>query len=433
MRNAGARSIRWAVSAAALALLAGTAGCGRTDPGGATARPTSTRPVEALTLFSPNSIGAAITSPPWIAHVNLTDLDRDGRLDVVACEAREDKVVWIRQLANNQWEEHTLATIKAPVHAEPADIDGDGDTDLLIAGMGYVFPNNDRIGTIVVLENQGTREFVARTLLQNVARVTDVRAADFNGDGRLDLAVAQFGYDQGEVRWMEQVGPWEFRSHELLALSGAINVCIADFNGDAKPDIACLVSQQWEEIHCFENNGRGEFAPRRVWGSTNEDFGSSGISISDVNRDGRPDILYTNGDGFGPAAMPGPRPWHGVQWLENVGEGSFRYHRIAHLPGAYSPVGVDLDRDGAMDVIAVSAYADWDRKNPLAAALVWYRNNGHESFTPHILARTPKDLISVAAGDIDGTGDTGLVTGGFYISAPYERMGRVTHWRRATP
>jgi hypothetical protein len=409
-------------------------GCGPAKKPAATPPQRAARAVEALTLFQPESIGAPIGGPPWIAHVNTVDLDRDGLLDVVACEAREDQVVWIRQAARDRWEEQAIATgIKAPVHVEPADMDGDGDIDLLVSVMGFVFPNNDRIGAVVVLENDGQQKFTRRALLENIARVTDIRAADFNGDGRMDLAVAQFGYDQGEVRWMKQTAPWVFENQSLLSLSGAINVGVADFNGDQRPDIVCLISQQWEEIHYFENDGAGGFKGKRIWGSTNEDFGSSGISVVDLNRDGRPDVLYTNGDGFGPSALPGPRPWHGVQWLENSGNGFFRYRRIADLPGAYSPVGVDLDHDGATDVVATSAYADWDRKNPNLASLVWYRNDGQMNFTPHVLAHTPKDLITVAAGDFDGSNQLSLVTGGFYVSAPYDRMGRVTLWRTSAP
>jgi hypothetical protein len=296
--------------------------------------------------------------------------------------------------------------------------------------MGYVFPNNDRIGTVYVLENDGQQKFTTHAVLENTDRVTDVRVGDFNGDGQVDLAVAQFGYDQGAVCWLERVGPWAFRRHVLLELSGAINVCVADFNGDGKPDIAALLSQQWEEIYCFENNGRGEFRRTRVWGSTNEDYGSSGISVGDLNGDGRPDILYTNGDGFGPSVTPGPRPWHGVQWLENTGNGAFRFRRIDKLAGAYSPVAVDLDRDGAMDFVAVAAYAG--RNNPAAKfpSLVWYRNNGRGEFATHVLAAAPKDQITLAAGDLDGTGQPTLVSGGFYVGTDTDNVGRITLWRR---
>jgi hypothetical protein len=140
--------------------------------------------------------------------------------------------------------------------------------------------------------------------------------------------------------------------------------------------------------------------------------------------------VFSNGDGFGPAATPGPRPWHGVQWLENTGDGNFRYHRIGALPGAYSPRVVDLDGDGALDVVAVAAYADWNNQSRNVVSLQWFRNDGHESFEPIVLARTPKDLITLAVGDFDGSGRPSLATGGFYIYPPFDALSRITLWRR---
>jgi hypothetical protein len=309
-------------------------------------------------------------------------------------------------------------------------MDRDGDLDLLVSVMGFVFPNNDKIGKVVILENDGKQRFRRHEVLTDTSRVTDIRAADFDEDGQLDLVVGQFGYDQGEVRWMRRTGPWTFESQILLDLSGDINVCVADFNGDGHQDIVALISQQWEEIYTFENDGKGRFTRKLIWGSTNEDYGSSGISVCDLNGDNRPDILYTNGDGFGPAATPGPRPWHGVQWLENTGGGVFKYHRVADLPGAYAPLGVDMDRDGRMDIVAVAAYADWDKMNPLIASLVWFRNEGQQRFTKRVLASDPKDLITLAVGDFDGDGRPALVTGCFPVYPPWEHIARITLWRQ---
>ena len=417
----------WLTAGIAAALAVAVGGCSRE----VAPAPASTRVGSPLHL-RPEPIGAAGARPPWIAHVLAVDLDRDGLLDVVACEALENRVVWLRQVKRGVFEEKSCAgDLGAPVHVEAADLDGDGDLDLLVASMGYIFPNNDRIGTVFVLENDGRQQFTARTIIDHTERVTDVRAGDFNGDGRLDLAVAQFGYDQGVVAWLERTGPWTFRRHVLLELSGAINVCVADINQDGRPDIVALVSQQWEEVYYFENTGAG-FARKRIWGSTNEDFGSSGLSIGDLNGDGRPDLVLTNGDGFGPAALPGPRPWHGVQWLENKGAGRFVLHRIGDLPGAYSPVAVDLDLDGATDVVAVAAYADRGPggSGTGAASLVWFRNNGRGEFARHVLASTPKDQITLASGDFDGSGQISLVSGGFYVGPFFDRMGRITLWRR---
>lgn len=417
-----------------LATLFGLAGgCSRQDPAG-TPPPSSARTDTPSPLtFRPQHIGGPIGQPPWIANISAHDLDRDGKTDLLFCEAKENTVVWLRQTAPGTFEEILLAKdMRAPVHVEAADMDGDGDLDVLVGSMSVVFPNNDRIGTVFILENDGRQNFTPHIVLENTSRVTDVRAADLNGDGRMDLALAQFGYDQGEVSWLEQTGPWQYRRHVLLELSGAINVAIADFNGDYKPDIVAQISQQWEEVHYFQNEGEGRFSAQRLWGSTNEDYGCSGLIADDLNRDGRMDIVFTNGDGFGPAATPGPRPWHGVQWLENTGDGSFRYRRVGTLPGAYSPQAVDLDGDGATDIVTSAAYADWNNQNRKVVSLMWFRNDGHMNFQPIVLARAPKDLITLIAGDFDGSGRPSLATGGFYIYPPFDAMSRITLWRRET-
>lgn len=422
-------------SALVVAAIALGPGCRKLDRPSPAHRPAqkATDPRAYLNFLSPTRIGEGFPADtgPWVAHVNPVDLDRDGLLDVVAVEAKDNKTIWIRQTAPNKFEEILVdGTGKAPVHVEPVDMDGDGDLDLLVSEMGFVFPNNDKIGTVVILENDGHQNFKRHEVLTNTTRVTDIRAADFDEDGQLDLAVGQFGYDQGEVRWMRRTGPWTFDPGEILVdLSGDINVCVADFNGDGHQDIVALISQQWEEIYYFEGDGHGRFTRKLIWGSTNEDYGSSGISVCDLNGDNRPDILYTNGDGFGPAATPGPRPWHGVQWLENTGAGTFKYHRVGDLPGAYSPIGVDFDQDGKMDIMAVAAYADWDKMNPLVASLVWFHNEGQQRFTKRVLAAAPKDLLTLGAGDFDGDGRLELVTGGFPVYPPYDNVDRITLWR----
>ncbi|MEO6004408.1 MAG: VCBS repeat-containing protein [Opitutus sp.] len=409
-----------------LVSLTGLSGCG---PAEKTVRSGIEKPavVEDTKRYTRESIGTPFEGKPWVSHVKVVDLDRDGADDILACDDRLNGVVWLRQNAPGKFVETTLISgISSPVHVEAVDMDGDGDLDLLVACMGEVFPNNDKIGSILILENDGKQNFTSHVIAEHIARVTDVRAGDFDRDGRLDLAVAQFGYDQGEIRWMRNVGGWKFESRNLLNLSGTINVCVADLNGDGTLDIAALVSQQWEEVHVFENNGSGEFTDRIVFGSTNEDYGSSGISLCDLNRDGRPDILYTNGDGFA-YADPGKRPWHGLQWLENVGGGSFRFHRIGDLPGAYSPLGVDLDGKGIIDIVCTSGFNDW--KNPEAKALVVFKNDGKMNFTLHVLAHTPIQLITCAAGNFDGSGKPSIVTAGFYSYPPFDRMDRITLWR----
>ena len=224
------------------------------------------------------AIGGPLEGNPRIAHVAAVDLDKDGLLDVLACDCLNDRIVWVRQHERGEFTEIPLGdTVRAPAHVTPSDLDKDGDLDLLVASMGMLFPNNDKIGSVVVLENDGTMRFRNRVLVENIARVTDVSAGDLDNDGDLDLAVGQFGYDDGETRWMENVGGWQFRSHILQTLSGPIVTEAVDMDDDGDLDIVTLVSQEWEEIYVFRNDGAGRFQPQMIFGETNEDFGSSWI------------------------------------------------------------------------------------------------------------------------------------------------------------
>ena len=420
--------IRWAAVVAGVALLAVAAGAGvwwmvrdagPRDPEG--------RSLPDSPLFRTAPIGAPIRPEerPQIAHVAITDLDRDGLNDVLVCDALRNVVSWIRQGPLGTFSEMAIADIRAPAHVEPVDFDRDGDLDLLVGALGFLFPNNNRIGSVIVLENTGGQQFRPRVLAEGIARVSDARAADLDGDGDLDVAVAGFGYDDGETSWLENEGNWTFEQHILQRLSGVINALVADLNGDRHPDIVTLVSQEWEEIWAFINDGRGAFTPAMLWGSTNQDFGSSWLSVSDMDRDGDPDLLYSNGDAF-EYAPPYSRPWQGVQWLENRGALTFELRRIADLQGAASPAAVDVDRDGDLDVMVVTANADWD--DPAAPSLIWLENDGRMQFAARGIATSPTHLLTLAAGDLDGDGDVDLVTGGMHISRPYNRLGRVTAW-----
>ena len=162
-----------------------------------------------------------------------------------------------------------------------------------------------------------------------------------------------------------------------------------------------------------------------LWGSTNQDFGSSWLAVTDMDRDGDSDLLYSNGDAF-EYAPPNSRPWQGVQWLENQGALTFELRRIADLQGAASPEAVDIDRDGDLDVLVVTANADWD--DPDAASLLWLENDGDMRFAARGLASSPTHLLTLGTGDLDGDGRPDLASGGMHISRPYDRMGRVTAW-----
>ncbi len=66
-------------------------------------------------------------------------------------------------------------------------------------------------------------------------------------------------------------------------------------------------------------------------------------------------MLLAHGDTFDDSLL---KPYHGVEWLENVGDMKFEPHALAGLPGAHRARAVDLDGDGDLDVVASAFVAD---------------------------------------------------------------------------
>ena len=387
-----------------------------------------------IDFLTPVPIGFPSDKPPRIGSLEIVDLDKDGLPDVLVADMHAQRVGWIRQSPDGVYTENWISPVlAAPAHVSASDIDKDGDLDVLVACMGLLFPSNDKIGSVVILENDGKQRFTPHTIIDRIARVTDVRGADLNGDGRMDLIVGQFGYDDGETRWMENLGNGQFRSHMLQRLSGVIHTIPVDVDDDGDADIVSLVSQEWEEVYVFENDGRGNFKSHLIWGSTNEDYGSSGMRLVDLDKDGLLDVLLTNGDAFD-YLPPRPRPWHSVQWLQNKGKLKYEHHSIGRYLGASAAVAADFDADGDLDVAAVTCYNFWER--PESQSISWFENDGKMNFTQRDISSRPTHLISLEAADMNKDGKPDLVSVRMDVYPPFTNDGRavlwLNHWGQGT-
>ena len=380
-----------------------------------------------MELFIQRPIGNHFSVPPRISYLAIVDLDRDGLQDVIVCDCVENAVSWIRQVAKGEFTEQIIADqLKAPARVECVDFDGDGDLDIFVALLGQLFPTNEHIGSLVALENVGNDQFERHMLLKDVARVSDVRSADLDGDNDLDLVVTQFGYDDGETRWLENTGPWQFQSHILQNYPGGIHGIPGYVNADKKMDIVTLISQQFELTTLLSGTGNGKFVESQIYRDSNPDFGSAGIWLVDLDLDNDLDVLYCNGDAMD-YSPPRPWPWHGVQWLENLNGRDFKFHRLVHFGGAVNAQAVDYDGDGDFDIFVSSAFNDWSE--PASQSLILLKNVGNMRFTVHSLANAPTHIQALAVGDLDGDGRLDIVTGGMHVAEPYDRVARIVFWQ----
>ena len=370
-------------------------------------------------------IGPEPRHAAWITNVRIIDFNGDDRPDVLACDARENRVTAWLQSADGNWTGQVLGEdLVAPAHATVVDLDADGDRDVVVSILGNIWPDDNVIGQIVWLENIDGR-FEPRIILDDVRRVADVQAGDLDGDGDTDLAVAVFGYARGEILWLEQRSPGIFRDHRLFVAPGAIHVPLADYDGDGDLDIAAVVSQDDEQVWAFENNGGGRFDRRRLFASYNFDLGTAGLVADDLDRDGDVDLILPTGDNL-EDVYSYPQPAHGCYWLENRGSWEFAVHRIARFGGTYGAAVGDFDGDGDRDVALVSMCNDWDR--PGHASIAWLENDGRQNFTAWQVDSHPSHLVTVAAGDLNGDGRDDFVAGGLHLRPPFHLAGSVTAW-----
>ncbi len=147
-------------------------------------------------------------------------------------------------------------------------------------------------------------------------------------------------------------------------------------------------------------------------------FGFTSMKLVDLDGDQDIDVLMTNGDALD--LQPDPKPYHGVQWLENKGNFQFDYHDIGRFYGAAEAEAGDLDNDGDMDIVASSWNNYWqDNKRQ---GLIWYENTGGEKFVRHNIASQPQQIVSLELKDITGDGFLDIIGGVFRVDMLLDKI-----------
>jgi FG-GAP-like repeat len=366
-----------------------------------------------------------------IANVRFLDLDGDGRLDVVGSDMRTGAVY--AGLAKDHFTLNVIAQLNHPAHIEQVDLDKDGLPDLLVADLGSFEPADHQNGAVYWLRQQKDHSYKPIVLASHLARTADARAADFDGDGDLDIIVAVFGWRKtGNITLLEnRTKNWNapvFVPKVIDSRTGAIHVPIADLNHDGKPDFVAVLAQEHETIVAFLNTGKGlEFTPQTIYAAPHPNWGSSGIELVDLDGDGDLDVLYTHGDTFDDTVV---KPYHGIQWLENKGTYPFTEHTLASLPGAQRAQAIDLDGDGDLDIVA-TAMIDGGEMSPRLASLVWLEQTKPGVFERHTLEMGTPYHATLDLADYNGDGRPDILVGWFAFGKPLPSA--IDIWENVTP
>lgn len=317
---------------------------------------------------------------PAVYRIEVADLDLDGDPDLLT--VGDEEISWHETVSRAPlvFETHFLVSpIQARV-AAIADFDRDEDLDIVFGEAAK--------DTVVFFPNQSMRRsYLARPQLDidtpDGARA--VAAGDLDNDGDVDLAVAAFAGNQ--VRWEENTpAGWVSRSLSP-ALNGAFGVAIADLDGDGDNDI--LAAGATANAVVFWRNGWPAFNSfTQVNVGTLS--GARGVAAGDVDRDGDLDVV---GAGWGDDIFLFTNNGPATSFVQSNISTTFQRAQSVDL--------ADVDGDGDLDILAAGSTAD---------EVAWWQNTAG-SFTKRTISGATLDgAYSVIAADVDQDGDIDAVS-----------------------
>jgi len=264
--------------------------------------------------------GTAASAGSYPYNCAVGDLDRDGYDDAILTSSGGGINVLYSNATGDLSAPVYHATGSGPQQVAVADLDGDQWPDLVVA--------NEYEDTVSVLMNDGNGDLLGANDLESWLGTYGVAVADFNLDGRPDIASG--GYDGVEIFLGNGSGSFRYGVTVSTDAYSVEYLTVADFNNDGRPDLAA--AQYWDPVMILLGKGNGEF----VEVLTGEEV-SGGLQAADMDRDGNADLIIP---GFG--ILPGN------------GDGTFATpQKYLVRSGASAAVADDVNGDSYLDVLFI--------------------------------------------------------------------------------
>ena len=327
----------------------------------------------------------------------------------------------------------SYSTIAVSRDVAVADFNGDGIPDMAIV---------DQSGEkVYILLGNGDGTFTAASgspLTVSGITLVGIAAGDFNNDGYVDLAVADYGDNKVFILLGNGNGTFQTPT-SFSVLSDPVEVAIADFNNDGNLDLA-VVGISANEVEVLEGNGSGGFTE---WGVFATGTGPYSITVADVNNDGNMDMVVGNngassvtvllGNGAGSFTQPTGSPFAAgtnpspsglvigdlnsdgkpdlavadsgstaVSILLGNGDGTFRSASTLTAQSGQKYIAMaDFNGDGSLDLATCDT---------ATGTIYKFLGNGNGTFQSEVSTATGSDYCSAMdAADFNGDGNPDLV------------------------
>jgi hypothetical protein len=327
--------------------------------------------------------------------IHAADINGDGNVDALSATSGTSggQISWnenrgLTELGPIRFVANTSVYIRSLF---AADVDGDGDMDVLSAAF------DDSVEWYRNLDGVG-QSWDTIVITTTADQAHTVFATDLDGDQDVDVLSAGWG-SFPEIRWYENVqGDGTVWSSALVAAGSTSDVIAVDIDGDSDADV---VAEGPDGMVWYENYGAGHFGPPLPFGA------GSTFRVRAADMDGDDDLdVVTDPD----AAV----------WYENLdSSGTFGPAQVIHAPpgpeSVLRPLPADLDDDGDFDVVA---HLQFDSE------IFWVKNLGEGAFGPaRSLDRSYTTVDDLAVADFDNDGDADVMVAGIKLTG-----GRWMEW-----
>ncbi len=415
---------------------------------------TTNTATQRLAVYPSTGTGFTVATPPPLPRLDasspvadasnlaLADMDGDGKLDLITAEATRNVVLVSRGLGGGSFEAARAFFGPGEVFGlDAADVTGDGKVDLVLSsavGFGLAAARY----CVAVAKGTGALVPPGYRRIGTGVSGTASAAGDFNADGKVDVAVTTSN-GTGVLNVYLGVGPGEFNPTPKTATFGygTSELRALDFNADGKTDLAFLQSNTGNSVNLVAtvSNGDGTFTPLTATGLSRSTYvlpfavgnfdgqpgdelvtsvmdsgfvnvlavwrrNAAGTALELVGRTKLADekttelvVLDANGDGALDLAMLRADAAAGLQLALGTGSGSFVLQPTMNVGtvSARSVVVGDFDRDTHLDLAVIGS----------GVAVLLGQGNG--TFAPLTVgaALTDPDSLVVTDSNVDGKPD----------------------------